>query len=133
MLRICKSEIIVTFTVHKMYVVATLPASNCCRVSVTEDGKKALITLANGDMRKVLNVLQVRSNTPFQHTLPLSQHNILHTLIPCRSVVQCYNRVPTYKTALFQNMPLYATTYIARIKMKNSHFLSMFYKFAKST
>jgi replication-associated recombination protein RarA len=29
------------------------------RVNVTEDGKKALITLANGDMRKVLNVLQV--------------------------------------------------------------------------
>ena len=30
-----------------------------CRLSVTEDGKKALITLANGDMRKVLNILQV--------------------------------------------------------------------------
>lgn len=27
-------------------------------VTVTEDGKKALLTLANGDMRKVLNVLQ---------------------------------------------------------------------------
>jgi len=33
----------------------------CCwySLNVTEDGKKALITLANGDMRKVLNVLQV--------------------------------------------------------------------------
>lgn len=29
-----------------------------CRVKITEDGKKALLTLANGDMRKVLNVLQ---------------------------------------------------------------------------
>jgi replication factor C subunit 3/5 len=28
------------------------------RVNVTEDGKKALVTLANGDMRKVLNILQ---------------------------------------------------------------------------
>ncbi|CAG9812416.1 unnamed protein product [Phaedon cochleariae] len=28
------------------------------KVTVTEDGKKALLTLANGDMRKVLNVLQ---------------------------------------------------------------------------
>lgn len=28
------------------------------RVKVTDDGKKALLTLANGDMRKVLNVLQ---------------------------------------------------------------------------
>lgn len=27
-------------------------------MTVTEDGKKALLTLANGDMRKVLNVLQ---------------------------------------------------------------------------
>ena len=27
-------------------------------VSITEDGKQALLTLANGDMRKVLNVLQ---------------------------------------------------------------------------
>ena len=32
---------------------------NWCRLNVTEDGKKALITLANGDMRKVLNILQV--------------------------------------------------------------------------
>lgn len=28
------------------------------RVKITEDGKQALLTLANGDMRKVLNVLQ---------------------------------------------------------------------------
>lgn len=28
------------------------------RVKVTEDGKKALIDLAQGDMRKVLNILQ---------------------------------------------------------------------------
>lgn len=27
-------------------------------MKVSEDGKKALLTLANGDMRKVLNVLQ---------------------------------------------------------------------------
>lgn len=28
------------------------------RVQITEDGKRALLTLAKGDMRKVLNVLQ---------------------------------------------------------------------------
>lgn len=28
------------------------------RLKVSEDGKQALLTLANGDMRKVLNVLQ---------------------------------------------------------------------------
>ncbi len=30
------------------------------RVNVTEDGKKALVTLAKGDMRKSLNILQAR-------------------------------------------------------------------------
>lgn len=30
----------------------------CCRLEVTEDGKKALIDLSQGDMRKVLNILQ---------------------------------------------------------------------------
>jgi len=33
-----------------------------CSLNVTEDGKKALITLANGDMRKVLNILQVMNS-----------------------------------------------------------------------
>lgn len=31
------------------------------RLNVTEDGKKALMTLSGGDMRKVLNVLQSTS------------------------------------------------------------------------
>lgn len=29
-----------------------------CSLTVAEDGKRALLTLSNGDMRKVLNVLQ---------------------------------------------------------------------------
>jgi replication factor C subunit 3/5 len=32
-----------------------------CSVNVTEDGKKALLTLAQGDMRKALNILQSTS------------------------------------------------------------------------
>jgi replication factor C subunit 3/5 len=32
-----------------------------CSVTVTEDGKKALLTLAQGDMRKALNILQSTS------------------------------------------------------------------------
>ena len=32
-----------------------------CSVKVTEDGMKALVTLATGDMRKALNVLQTTS------------------------------------------------------------------------
>lgn len=33
----------------------------CFRVDVTDDGKNALIELAQGDMRKVLNILQSAS------------------------------------------------------------------------
>lgn len=36
-----------------------------CRCNVTEDGMKALATLANGDMRKALNILQVRFDLNF--------------------------------------------------------------------
>jgi replication factor C subunit 3/5 len=32
-----------------------------CSINVTEDGKKALLTLAEGDMRKALNILQSTS------------------------------------------------------------------------
>jgi replication factor C subunit 3/5 len=32
-----------------------------CSINVTEDGKKALLTLAQGDMRKALNILQSTS------------------------------------------------------------------------
>jgi len=32
-----------------------------CSVTVTEDGKNALLTLAQGDMRKALNILQSTS------------------------------------------------------------------------
>ena len=33
--------------------------SGLCRVQVSEDGMKSLVRLANGDMRKALNILQV--------------------------------------------------------------------------
>ena len=36
-----------------------MPVSVFCSVTVTEDGMKALVTLANGDMRRALNILQV--------------------------------------------------------------------------
>lgn len=32
-----------------------------CRVNVSEDGKKALLTLSGGDMRRILNILQSTS------------------------------------------------------------------------
>lgn len=33
----------------------------CFRINVTEDGKQALLNLAQGDMRRVLNILQSTS------------------------------------------------------------------------
>ena len=33
---------------------------NYARVDITEDGLKALVHLASGDMRKALNILQVK-------------------------------------------------------------------------
>lgn len=36
---------------------------------MTEDGKKALVTLSNGDMRKVLNVLQVSGEKGMENTI----------------------------------------------------------------
>lgn len=39
-----------------------------CRVNLTEDGRDALLKLSRGDMRRALNVLQVR----FPSTLSLS-------------------------------------------------------------
>ena len=38
------------------------------RVNVTEDGMKALVTLANGDMRKALNILQVGFNSKYMYS-----------------------------------------------------------------
>jgi DNA polymerase III delta prime subunit len=34
------------------------------RVNITEDGRQALLKLSKGDMRRVLNVLQVRQPHP---------------------------------------------------------------------
>lgn len=38
---------------------AWIPTVPLCRVDVTEDGMKALVTLSSGDMRRALNILQV--------------------------------------------------------------------------
>ena len=37
----------------------------CCRLDVSENGLPAVVRLANGDMRKALNILQVRTPALF--------------------------------------------------------------------
>lgn len=72
------------------------------RLNVTEDGKKALMTLSKGDMRKVLNVLQSTSMafdvvnednvyTCVGHPLRSDIEKILETLLSCQSFEQAYN------------------------------------------
>lgn len=78
------------------------------RLKVSEDGKKALIKLANGDMRKVLNVLQstwmayknvTEENvyTCVGHPTPADIKTILHWLMSEESFQECYNKVQQLK------------------------------------
>ena len=43
-----------------------------CSVTITEDGERALVQLAHGDMRRVLNVLQVQYITPLSELIDFS-------------------------------------------------------------
>lgn len=72
------------------------------RLNVTEDGKKALMTLSNGDMRKVINVLQSTSMafdivnednvyTCVGHPLKKDIETIIESLMSTADFQQCYN------------------------------------------
>ena len=63
-----------------------------CRIQVTQDGKEAILNLANGDMRRVLNLLQATSMANPQVTeqtvymcagspLPEDLEAIVHSLL----------------------------------------------------
>lgn len=71
------------------------------KLNVTEDGKQALMTLSNGDMRKVLNVLQSTSMvydtvneenvyTCVGHPLKRDIEKILESLMATADFEQCY-------------------------------------------
>lgn len=74
---------------------------NHFRLKVSDDGKKALIKLANGDMRKVLNVLQstwmaykdVTDETVYScvgHPTPSNIKTIINWLMSIESFQECY-------------------------------------------
>uniref|UniRef100_A0A1B0AK70 Activator 1 subunit 5 n=1 Tax=Glossina pallidipes TaxID=7398 RepID=A0A1B0AK70_GLOPL len=79
------------------------------KVNVTEDGKKALITLSKGDMRKVLNVLQSTSMafatvdedsvyTCVGHPLRRDIEKILETLLATKGFAQAYDDIQSIKS-----------------------------------
>lgn len=72
------------------------------RLKASEDGKKALIKLANGDMRKVLNVLQstwmaykdITEETVYWcvgHPTTNDIKSIMHWLMAEESFQECYD------------------------------------------
>ncbi|XP_076290733.1 replication factor C subunit RfC3 [Lasioglossum baleicum] len=76
-------------------------------LEVSEDGKKALVTLSGGDMRKVLNVLQstwlafgkVTEETVYTcvgHPLPIDIKNIVNWLLN-ESYELCYGKIQDIK------------------------------------
>ena len=78
-------------------------------IEVTEDGKKALMTLAGGDMRKVLNVLQstwmayklvTEDNvyTCVGHPLKKDITNMVTWLLNVESFKECYDKIQDLKT-----------------------------------
>jgi len=78
------------------------------KIQVAEDGKKALLTLANGDMRKVLNVLQstwlafksVTEDTVYTcvgHPLTGDIENIVKWLLN-EDIKTCYRNIQELKT-----------------------------------
>ncbi|XP_011494721.1 PREDICTED: replication factor C subunit 5 isoform X1 [Ceratosolen solmsi marchali] len=77
-------------------------------VTVTEDGKQALITLSGGDMRRVINVLQstwlafgcvneVNVYSCVAHPLPIDIKNIINWLLN-ESYEFAYNKIQDLKT-----------------------------------
>ncbi|XP_013102568.2 replication factor C subunit 5 [Stomoxys calcitrans] len=78
-------------------------------LNVTDDGKKALMILSKGDMRKVLNVLQSTSMafdvvnednvyTCVGHPLRRDIERILETLLSCKSFEQAYDDIQSIKS-----------------------------------
>ncbi|XP_037934930.1 replication factor C subunit 5-like isoform X2 [Teleopsis dalmanni] len=79
------------------------------KLNVTEDGKKALMTLSKGDMRKVLNVLQSTSMafdivnednvyTCVGHPLRKDIEHILQTLMSTENFETAYNEIQGIKS-----------------------------------
>lgn len=99
-------------------------------VSVTEDGMKALVTLANGDMRRALNILQSTSMAHDQvdednvytcvgHPLRRDIENVVNWLLN-EAFITTYNNMLQIKTAkglALQDILTEVHTYIHRVDL----------------
>lgn len=96
-------------------------------LNVTDDGKKALMTLSKGDMRKVLNVLQSTSMafdvvnednvyTCVGHPLRRDIERILETLLSSKSFEQAYDG--NFVISIIENT--YPTLIISQLYFRNS-------------
>lgn len=83
------------------------------RLKVSDDGKKALVKLANGDMRKVLNVLQstwmayknITEETVYLcvgHPTPNDIKTIINWLMSVESFQECYESMKIVLILHFQ-------------------------------
>lgn len=84
------------------------------RLTVSDDGKKALIKLANGDMRKVLNVLQstwmaykdVTEENVYKcvgHPTPAEIKSIINWLMSIEDFQECYDSEYFYDCEVVQS------------------------------
>lgn len=77
-------------------------------VNITDDGKKALLTLAKGDMRKVLNVLQ---STSMAFDVVNEDNVYMCVGYPLRSeienVLQTLLSAPTFDSAFDSKLAIY--------------------------
>lgn len=82
---------------------------SCFRIKIDQTGKKALIKLSNGDMRRVLNILQstwfayknVTEENVYScvgHPTPENITSILNWLLSTDDFKECYDSILLFKT-----------------------------------
>ncbi|KRT83582.1 AAA protein, partial [Oryctes borbonicus] len=114
------------------------------RVKISEDGKKALLTLANGDMRKVLNVLQstwlaykdVTEDNVYNcvgHPLKTDIENIIKWLLndDFKSVYLNIKELKTVKGLALSDILTEIHTYVHRIEFPYDILMSLLDKMAQ--
>ncbi|XP_034949430.1 replication factor C subunit 5 isoform X1 [Chelonus insularis] len=113
-------------------------------ISVTEDGKKALMTLSGGDMRKVINVLQstwlafgsVTEENVYLcvgHPLPVDIKNIVNWLLN-EQYMMAYSKVEDLKLKkglALQDILTQLHTFINRIDLPDNIIMELIIKLAE--
>ncbi|XP_011494722.1 PREDICTED: replication factor C subunit 5 isoform X2 [Ceratosolen solmsi marchali] len=110
-------------------------------VTVTEDGKQALITLSGGDMRRVINVLQstwlafgcvneVNVYSCVAHPLPIDIKNIINWLLN-ESYEFAYNNLKTKKGLALQDILTEIQVFVNKIEFPDDILIDLIIKMAE--